>query len=210
MLDSVQVHKALELTCRLHKGKTRKTGAPAVAHPFRVILILSNYAGDDEKIYVAGLLHSALENRRYTYRRLVNDFGHKIAALVKEVNSSISPREEIFLSLPNRFFSGVGLKANWLTRQSQVLETFSGKSDSAKLIITANKIDNLQSLIEDHAKYGDKLWRKLGIPKEHLRQHYDQFFNLLVVSFNHPILSLYYEVQERAQNIWGKEELRKT
>ena len=88
-----KIQKAINMASQLHIGQTRKGGPdlPFIVHPFSVAWILANYT-DNEDIIVAGLLHDVLEDvRGYKFDNLKNDFGEKIAKIVKEVSEDKDP-----------------------------------------------------------------------------------------------------------------------
>ncbi len=81
--DSVII-KAYEIARRLHDGQFRKSGEPYIIHPVAVAKILAGFGMDNETI-VAGLLHDAIEDTKYTRDQLAADFDDKIADLVEGV-----------------------------------------------------------------------------------------------------------------------------
>ena len=81
--DSVII-KAYEIARRLHDGQFRKSGEPYITHPVAVAKILAGFGMDNETI-IAGLLHDAIEDTKYTRDQLAADFDGKIADLVEGV-----------------------------------------------------------------------------------------------------------------------------
>ena len=75
--DSVII-KAYEIARRLHDGQFRKSGEPYIIHPVAVAKILAGFGMDNETI-IAGLLHDAIEDTKYTRDQLASDFDEKIA-----------------------------------------------------------------------------------------------------------------------------------
>jgi len=81
--DSVII-KAYEIARKLHDGQFRKSGEPYITHPVAVAKILAGFGMDNETI-IAGLLHDAIEDTKYTRAQLADDFDEKIADLVEGV-----------------------------------------------------------------------------------------------------------------------------
>ena len=81
--DSVII-KAYEIARTLHDGQFRKSGEPYIIHPVAVAKILAGFGMDNETI-IAGLLHDAIEDTKYTRDQLASDFDEKIADLVEGV-----------------------------------------------------------------------------------------------------------------------------
>lgn len=86
------VEKALSFATNAHTGQYRKyTGEPYVNHPIFVCNLVSDFT-DDKEILAAALLHDTMEDCEVTYEELCNEFGKRVADMVKELTSD---KEEI-------------------------------------------------------------------------------------------------------------------
>lgn len=78
--------RALEFAKRHHEGQFYDD-QPFIIHPIEVAQFLEGL-GQDDDIVCAGYLHDILEDTNVTYEQIVNEFGEKIAGLVKECTKS--------------------------------------------------------------------------------------------------------------------------
>lgn len=76
--------KAYNLANDAHKGQIRASGEPYVVHPVEVASILVEI-GMDTNTVAAGLLHDVIEDTKYTYDDIKNEFGTEVANLVEGV-----------------------------------------------------------------------------------------------------------------------------
>jgi guanosine-3',5'-bis(diphosphate) 3'-pyrophosphohydrolase len=105
---------------------------PYFSHPAGVGLILTNY-GASEEVIMAGILHDVIEDTKFNYQDLSNEFGQEVAELVK------------WVTIPNNLGDGIEGKAAYL-------ELLSRAPTNALLVAAAdsyyNKADILISLEE--------------------------------------------------------------
>ena len=78
------LRRAFEYADAAHKGQTRKSGEPFIAHPVEVALILASLRMDVETL-AAALLHDVVEDTDATYDELKGEFGEEVARLVDGV-----------------------------------------------------------------------------------------------------------------------------
>lgn len=78
------VKKAYEFSEKTHMGEKRRTGEDYITHPLNVAYILTKIHSDYETLSAA-LLHDVIKMDNVEESVLVNEFGHNIAKLVKEV-----------------------------------------------------------------------------------------------------------------------------
>jgi (p)ppGpp synthase/HD superfamily hydrolase len=146
-----KIGKAISRACVLHGGQTRKgDGSPYISHPFSVALILSRYT-QDENVICAGLLHDTLEDvEGYTFQDLNNEFGDEVAIIVRGVTEEKEPA------------SKVEKKATWNKRKIAYLENLVKGSKESLMVSCADKIHNLQSILEAYEIQGEELWKKFN------------------------------------------------
>lgn len=82
--DVSLVEKAYYFAQNAHDGQFRKSGEPYFIHPVAVSYILADMELDLETI-VAGLLHDVVEDTKYSYEDIQNEFGKDVADLVDGV-----------------------------------------------------------------------------------------------------------------------------
>lgn len=164
-----KIQKAINLASKLHKGQMRKGDPylPFIVHPYSVAWILTNYT-DDEDIIVAGLLHDVLEDvKGYKFDNLKNDFGEKVAKIVKEVSEDKDPDIQ------------ENSKDTWETRKRKYLNNLENGSFEAMMVSTADKIHNLQSMKEAYKEQGNNLWNKFNSPVDKKLWFYEEVAKIL-------------------------------
>jgi len=111
----------------------------------------------DEEVIAAGLLHDTLEDvASYRFDDLKNDFGERLASIVKEVSEDKDPNiitDE---------------KATWEDRKRKYLKHLKITSWEAMLVCAADKIHNLSSLLDAYKEQGDTAWSKFNSTPENI------------------------------------------
>jgi (p)ppGpp synthase/HD superfamily hydrolase len=124
--------QALSYAAIAHKDQRRLgvNRTPFINHPIEVCRILSEVGGiTDEDILCAGILHDVQEDCPITNEDLEMLFGYRVANMVQECSDDKSlPKQE--------------------RKRLQIVHTKT-ISDDAKLIKLADKIANMQSLLND-------------------------------------------------------------
>ncbi len=136
---SARIERAIRLSVQAHAGQVRKADPhiPYATHPFHVALIVRQ-AGGDEDCVIAALLHDVLEDTDVTPEDLDEAFGGRVTALVREVSED--------KTLP------------WDERKARMVEQLRGASPEGALIAAADKLHNLETLAEAHARKGAAIW----------------------------------------------------
>jgi guanosine-3',5'-bis(diphosphate) 3'-pyrophosphohydrolase len=82
---SEKVLNALEFAAVAHQAQKRKDGVtPYIGHPASVGIILAQ-AGFSEDVVIAGILHDVIEDTKFSYGDIVEQFGKPVADLVQTV-----------------------------------------------------------------------------------------------------------------------------
>jgi len=172
------IQKAINTASRLHAGQVRKGSGdlPYISHPFSVAWILSQYT-DDEDVIVAGLLHDILEDvKDYRYNDMARDFGERVTKIVQEVSEDKDPNIES------------DEKATWKERKSKYLQGLEHDSVEALMVCAADKIHNIQSMIDDHAVQGESFWEKFNAPNDEKSWFYGEVGRILENRLKNPIV----------------------
>lgn len=87
-----KIRKALRLAATQHDGQYRRDNTtPFIIHPVEVALVVSEYT-DNEDIISAALLHDVLEDTQgYTYEKLAEEYGNKVADIVQSLTDEPLP-----------------------------------------------------------------------------------------------------------------------
>lgn len=186
-----KIQQAINLASRLHVGQTRKgdTNLPYISHPFSVAWILSNYT-NDEDIVVAGLLHDVLEDvKGYYYADMVRDFGERVAQIVQGVSEDKDPNVES------------DEKATWEERKLKYLAGLENDSDESLMVCAADKIHNLQSMVDAYKEKGEALWDNFNSPKEKKLWLYKEILTFLKNKLDSMIVGELESVYSKAEAV---------
>jgi (p)ppGpp synthase/HD superfamily hydrolase len=136
---SQRLERAIRIMLQAHAGQLRKADpqVPYATHPFHVALMVRE-AGGDEDCVIAALLHDVLEDTDVTPEDLEESFGSRVAAIVREVS------EDKTLS--------------WEERKARMVDHLRNASPEACLVAAADKIHNLETLVDAHRRFGDVIW----------------------------------------------------
>jgi (p)ppGpp synthase/HD superfamily hydrolase len=155
---------AVRLANELHGEQQRPgTRIPLIAH-LLVVTGLVLEEGGDEDIAIAAMLHEAVEEKGdAALERIHDEFGAHIAAMVLEVSDERTPED-----------------GPWRARKRAHLRHIARvDDDSVLMLLLADKVHNVRSLVRDLREEGDELWRR------HDRGPGDQlwYFRELIGSF---------------------------
>ncbi len=110
-----------------HIGQKRKTGELYIHHPIRVFILAEKFT-QDKNVLSAALLHDCIEDTDTTLEEIAENFGPKVAGLVKE------------LTLPKGLKHADQSKADYLSKSIIKL------SDDALLLKLCDRLDNLHDI----------------------------------------------------------------
>jgi GTP pyrophosphokinase len=157
-----------------------------MTHLMNVAGIVSDYAGTEDQV-IAALLHDAVEDQggHETLEIIRERFGETVANYVDGCTDAY-----------------VEPKPPWRERK----ETFLDKTRHApwenRLIIAADKLHNMRSMIRDHRLVGETLWDRFSKPKVDTLWYHAAVTEALGDGWGHPILQ---ELRETAVVLQGLE-----
>jgi len=135
-----KIEYAIYFATKAHEGQKKKSEDVAVIiHPFSVGMILKNFGCDDD-VVIAGILHDTVEDTEVTYEKIEKEFGAYVSKLVKEASE-----DDKTLS--------------WEDRKRHTIEFSKTISYEAKLIVAADKVNNLSWVLKDYFYIGDDVWK---------------------------------------------------
>ncbi|MBP5204258.1 HD domain-containing protein [bacterium] len=131
-------HQALQFAIKAHSGQVRKREPhlPMVIHPISVANILRDY-GCDDNVIAAGYLHDVVEDTSYTLEDIRKEFGEDIEHLVEVATEPDKSLE-------------------WEERKQHTIDTVKNLSTREKLVIMADKINNIEEIRDAMKKEGKK------------------------------------------------------
>ncbi|HMO31413.1 MAG TPA: HD domain-containing protein [Lacibacter sp.] len=155
------VAAALRFAAHHHGHQFRKgTRIPYLSHLLNVCAWLARREYDDE-ILAAALLHDVVEDTDATLGQVTDGFGTRVATIV----AGATELEKLEKKALNK-------AATWQQRKEQTLHFLRHDASYEQLLVSgADKLDNLHSLVTDHALVGEALWLRFNAPKA-LQQWY--------------------------------------
>lgn len=169
-----KIFKAIAFAQKAHQGQYRKgTKLPYIVHPLGVMEILSRYQASED-LMIAGILHDTLEDTSTTAEEIEKRFGKRIKELVI---AATEPEHD----------------APWEQRKQHTIDFIKGIEDEDVLLLScADKLHNLNSMIEDYARIGDELWHRFKRGKDAQKWYYEALAEAYTQhNLPHPIFKEY-------------------
>lgn len=144
--ETSRVHEAIIFAESVHRGQRRKGSESAyIVHPLEVFQILTTMSANDD-LLIAGLLHDAIEDASVSLCEISRRFGERAAYLVSCHTEDKS-------------------KAWRERKENTVKELYTAERD-VRLLIMADKVANLRSMLYDFTLIGDILWQRFNAGKD--------------------------------------------
>jgi len=143
MILTTKIRKALRSAATLHDGQYRRNSPiPVIVHPIEVAMVVSDYT-KDEDIISSAFLHDVLEDTQgYSYEKMAEDFGSRVADIVKSLTDE--PLSE---------------ELTWDEKHQKYLENLKNSSDEAVLVCLADKFSN----VSHESLNLDRVWYYKGV-----------------------------------------------
>lgn len=190
MIYTPKIQKAVELAIKTHeidqKQKRKGKDIAYITHPLTVGLILAR-ANASENVIIAGLLHDAIEDSveedEISQQKIKDLFGEEVLNLVMSVSEK------------NKDLS-------WENRKENFLEELKGFSQESLILKSADIINNLNEIADDHAKEGERVFRKFNAPKERVLGHKLEAIEFILDQYpDNPLADDLKETAQRINNI---------
>ena len=154
--------KAKIFAINAHMGQLRKSepDKPMIIHPISVAMLLEEY-GYDELVVAAGYLHDVVEDTKYTIEDIKKEFGDEVANLVMGATE------------PDKSLS-------WEERKTHTIAETKKLPLRNKLIICADKINNLEDLMIKFQKSGKKDFSEFKKGEEQQKWYYTSVYESLI------------------------------
>ncbi len=134
--------KAREFAKKAHEGQYRKyKSEPYIEHPIRVAGLVKSVTHTEEMV-CAAYLHDVVEDTEVTIEDIKEEFGDKVADLVRDLTDVYVKKNYPHLNRRRR-------KEKEVERQSQI-------SKEAKTIKLADVIDNTRDIVENERNFARK------------------------------------------------------
>lgn len=135
---SKKLLSALKFASRAHEDQKRKdmSRTPYISHPAAVGMILQK-SGFSEDVIIAGILHDVIEDTKFTFENIQEQFGETVAKLVQEVSEDTNLAHD--------------------ARKENYLENLANASHDAVAISAADLLANRVDMLTNFAD-GEELW----------------------------------------------------
>jgi (p)ppGpp synthase/HD superfamily hydrolase len=174
MAYSDRVMEAFQLAFTLHRDQTRKkTDIPYITHLMAVAGIVGEFGGGENQV-IAALLHDAVEDQGGppTLERIRQQFGEEVAAYVQACSDTdASP------------------KPPWLERKKDFLRRIATAAPATKLIVAADKLHNVRSILSDLKTVGNDVWRRFNGGRDGSLWYHAEVVRALAQDWPHPLIN---------------------
>ena len=174
-----KIEQAIKAASLLHQEQLRKGDVPLpyATHLMSVMMIVRDYTNDEDTL-VAALLHDTLEDTDYTYEELVDDFGEKVAEIVRAVSEPQSTALD---------------RTPWIEVKKAYAKQLRKGPKEAVLVAAADKIHNFRSVIDEYYDNHNGFLRDFGTNLDNKLEAYQNIANAInsrlsdgiVHEFNH-------------------------
>ncbi len=182
MTYSRRILDAIALAYDLHKDQIRKCGeAPYMTHLLTVASLVGEYGGKEEQ-FIAAMLHDAVEDQggKVVLEQIRDAFGDTVAELVWACTDAWGEP-----------------KPPWRERKEAHIARIETAPMDARLIIAADKLHNLQSVLRTYDPQHDgAYWQNFRGGREGTLWYYHAMGEALQVDWQHPILVELEEARE--------------
>ena len=181
------IERAKAFAIKAHMGQVRKSepDKPMIMHPISVGNLLEDYGYDDE-IIAAGYLHDVVEDTKYTIEDIQNEFGEKVANLVMGASE------------PNKTLS-------WEERKKHTIKETKTLPLANKLIICADKINNLEDMMLKFEKNGKKDFSAFKRGEEHQKWYFTNIYESIIYN-EEANLPIFKRFKNAVDNVFDKAE----
>lgn len=189
MNHTPQIKRAIQFVARKHHGhlrisSTEEEPLPYITHLFSVALLVAEDGASDD-VVTAALLHDTLEDTDTTREEIVGAFNEHVAKLVEEVSED--------------------KKLEWKERKEEYLAGMERSSNEAVLIALADKVDNVESRIEEYEKEGEAFLARWKRPNADYLWFYDEVFCIAQNRLpDHPLTKRYAEAHAKQLALFAK------
>lgn len=160
MIYSLRIKSAIRFAIKTHdvyqKQKRKGKDVAYITHPLTVALILSQ-AKAREDVVVAGILHDTIEDspahKKVTAAMVRERFGKRVADLVVSVTE------------PDK-------SASWEVRKQEAFTHIATFSHGSILLKSADTLANVAEIIDDHARFGNEVFKVFHQTKERIVGNY--------------------------------------
>jgi len=188
MNHTPQIKKAIQFAAKKHHGQMRISStpdepSPVIIHLFSVALLAAE-DGAPEDVVTAALLHDTIEDTKTTREEIAAAFNERVAELVEAVSED------------------KGLE--WKERKLNYLRGMEEVDEEALIIAIADKIDNVESRVEEYEKEGDAFLSRWKRPNSDYLWFYGEALRIARLRLpDHPLTKRYSEAHAKQLEVLG-------
>lgn len=172
------VQKAIQLAVVGHLGQTRKESKmPYITHPFAVALQLAKH-GFSDVVIAAALTHDVIEDTKVTREELEKTLGGEVLGIVEAMSFDEDK------TLP------------WEERKKQYIESVRAASEDVKAVSIADKIHNLECMLEGEAQQGEVFWKYFTRGRADQVWLVEELLKMFRGTYQHPLVNEYARLVE--------------
>lgn len=165
-MDTSFVDSAIEFALNKHKNTSRKGNQiPYILHPLEAMSIVASIT-EDKELIVAAALHDLIEDTDVTYDEIKENFGLRVADIVKDESNNMLPDYE---------------NLSWKDIKKLGIDKIKNSSIDSKIVALADKLSNMRAIHNDYIKIGEELWQRFN---EHDPRLHKWRFNELLNCFD--------------------------
>jgi (p)ppGpp synthase/HD superfamily hydrolase len=160
-----RLHNAFVLASLLHGAQRRKgSDTPYIAHLMAVCSLVLEAGGSEDQA-IAALLHDSVEDQGGApmLDAIRVAFGDEVANIVKGCTDTDEAH-----------------KPSWRPRKERFLVRVPDMSYDVRLVVTADKLHNVRSILADYRQYGEELWPRFTGKKDGTLWYYATMTRLLM------------------------------
>jgi (p)ppGpp synthase/HD superfamily hydrolase len=155
---------AMVWAARRHAGQRRhNTGTPYVSHLLATCAIVLEEGGD-ERLAIGALLHDVLEDQPTARAELRETFGAEVCQVVEDcTDADLDERATV----------------SWIDRKRAHVRRMADIPDGSLLVIAADKVSSLQSLVDDLVRYGAGIFERSARSADELLGNYREVLGVV-------------------------------
>jgi (p)ppGpp synthase/HD superfamily hydrolase len=190
-MDLLRMEKALVLAAKAHRNQNRKnTDIPYIIHPVAVAFILWQEKCPEDYI-IAGILHDVVEDSPVTIKEIQDEFGVIVADIVQMCT-------EPSKTIP------------WEKRKQVMLERIRDGSTAFKWVACADKLHNIECMIDDFSNVGDKVWLRFNRGREQQEWFYRSLVDSLFYGLESVLEeSIFGKFRRKVNHLFGELECKR-
>ena len=164
------ISQALVFATKHHQHQLRKgTRIPYMSHLLNVCKLLAERDCSDA-VLAAALLHDIVEDTDVTMEEVEQTFGMQVGDIVRGA-TELDKLEK----------KAIEKESSWQDRKEHTIHFLENEASIDQLLVSgADKLDNLRSIVYDHQKIGNEIWKRFNASKEQQGWYYSSIANILI------------------------------